>query len=75
MPSNQPVYREEGGRLLFPTLRNISGLEAGEVSLAAPKSFGQPNEHGGLRSVNSLDEVCALASEASQETIGLLRKS
>ncbi|MCY4343663.1 MAG: hypothetical protein OXE83_08855 [Gammaproteobacteria bacterium] len=74
MSSNQPAYRLEGNRLIFPTLRNIGGLDA-EVSVTAPKSFGQPNEHGGLRNVHSLEEVCALAKESAQETTQLLKPS
>ena len=75
MSSDQPVYRVKDGRLSFPTLRNISGLEAEEVSLATPKSFGQPNTHGGLRGVHSLDEVCMLAKESAQEITRLLKPS
>ena len=62
------IYRKEGDRITFPTLVDVSTFREGPIDLAAAEPFGQPNESGGLRPVQSLDEVCEIARKAAVST-------
>ena len=62
------IFRIEGDRITFPTLVDVSTYREEPVDLAAPEPFSQSNEPGGLRSVQSLDEVCEIAQRAATDT-------
>lgn len=68
MSGHSGVFRRENGRILFHTLRDAGKLDPEIIEVPEPESFNQANESGGLRHVESLEEVCEIAMHAADET-------
>ena len=66
----QDIFKIEKGRVTFLYLNNVGTLnnDSEPIDMAAPKSFRQCNESGGLRPVENLQGVSSIASEAADTT-------
>ena len=76
MSQNERIFVIDGERkrTIFPSLNNVSGIDEKPVEMASSSEpFGQRNESGGLRKVESLDEVCEIARGAAEDVRRLFR--
>lgn len=72
---NDPVFQIEDDRIYFPTLTDVSSLEEKPINFPAPAPFSQKNEPGGLRPVQSLDEVDSIAQNSAEMLKALISTS
>ena len=66
-------FRIDGDKIVFTTLKDVSGMTREDIALEMPNPFGQPNERGSLRPVETLNEISDLARHAAKATKELFR--